>query len=77
MPQLSLYMDDKSMDTLREQAGRENKSLSCHVRSVLQSANSDTWPKGYWSLYGALDDGTFITPAELAFSDDIPRPCLD
>ena len=28
------------------------------------------WPKGFFDLYGALDDETFVAPPELSWEDD-------
>ena len=36
MPQLSLYLDASTMETLRADASREGKTLSNFVRTVLQ-----------------------------------------
>ena len=68
MPQVSLYVDDATMTSLRTQAKAEGVSLSKHVaRRLAQSERRDTasgladgWLE---SLYGCLaDDDSFVLP---------------
>ena len=58
MPQLSLYMNDKTMDTLRQCAALEGVSLSSYAASLIRkAANGSAWPDGYWeNVYGCLSD---------------------
>lgn len=70
MPQLSLYLDDATMESLRSDAGRENMSLSQYARGLIQNRAESAWPKGFWATYGALDDPTFVEPPELDASLD-------
>lgn len=65
MPQLSLYLDDAAMESLRCDAGRSGTSLSRYARELIQNRSESAWPVGFWSTYGALDDSTFSEPAEL------------
>jgi len=77
MPQLSLYLDDETMKELRENAAREKSSLSKYVTDMLRDKRKSAWPKGYWDIYGALQDSSFVIPDELSFADDVPRPSFD
>ena len=70
MPQLSLYLDDDTMDLLRQDAAREGVSLSKHASRVIRESSTSAWPKGFFDLYGALDDDTFVVPPELSWEDD-------
>ena len=70
MPQLSLYLDDDTMDILRQDATREGVSLSKHASRVIRENNVSAWPKGCFDLYGALDAETFVAPPELSWEDD-------
>ena len=70
MPQLSLYLEDDTMDILRQDATREGVSLSKHASRVIRENNVSAWPKGFFDLYGALDDETFVAPPELSWEDD-------
>lgn len=76
MPQLSLYLDPSTMDFLRNRASGRNTSLSKYVSTLLREQSSSAWPNGFFDLYGALDDDTFVVPKELSFSDDTPRSVL-
>lgn len=79
MPQLSLYLDASTMETLRADASREGKTLSNFVRTVLQDRTANgQWPQGFFDLYGALaDDPTFVEPPELPWDANRPIPSFD
>ncbi len=72
MPQLSLYLDDATMEALRSDAGRERVSLSQYARQLIRERAESAWPAGFWDTYGALSDPTFVVPAELDASLDEP-----
>ena len=56
MPQLSLYLDEPTMEMLREKSSREGRG----------------WPSGYWdNVYGCLRDPTFVVPEEEGDLDEI------
>ena len=62
MPQLSLYVDDATMETLRTAAKGEGVSMSKYAASLIRKkAELGSWPNGYWeSVYGCLDDDSFV-----------------
>lgn len=70
MPQLSLYLDDKTMDILKEKATEAHVSLSKYVTHLIKADGENRgWPEGYWeTVYGCLTDPTFAVPKEV----DIP-----
>ena len=73
MPQLSLYLDDATMATLRQAAKGADVSMSKYASSLIQDrAQHGSWPQGYWDrVYGCLpDEGHPI-------SDDDLHPELD
>lgn len=75
MPQLSLYLDEATMEVLRDSATRENKTLSKFVANTLRERHHDKgWPQGFFDLYGAAKaDGSFCVPADTPFThNDIP-----
>ena len=77
MPQLSLYIDDKTMSAVRRNAKLQNSSLSQYVVGVLRKTAVDGgWPTGYWSLAGAVEDDGFVRPEQPPFEDDAPRASL-
>ena len=70
MPQLSLYLDNDTMALLRQDAAREGTSLSKHASNIIRQNSLSAWPKGFFDLYGALDDETFVEPPELPWESD-------
>ncbi len=73
MPQLSLYINDASMERLRRSAHEQGVSLSRCAAEAINARCSTGWPEGYFELYGALADGSFVAPAELDYALDAPR----
>ena len=73
MPQLSLYIDDATMETLRTSARAESVSMSKYAASLIRDrAQHGSWPHGYWDrVYGCLGDD------DLAIADDDLHPELD
>lgn len=67
MPQLSLYMNDAVMDSLRRCAAAEGVSLSSYAASVIRRAtDGSSWPASYWeSVYGCLPDGFSVDDSDL------------
>ena len=74
MPQLSLYVDDATMETLRNSARGEGVSMSRYASNLIRNnARHGGWPQGYWeSVYGCLS-------GDLGFDtgDDDLHPELD
>ena len=70
MPQLSLYLDDPTMELLRERSACDHVSMSKYVLGLIQQEDArQGWPEGYWDkVYGSLADPTFVAPDEV----DIP-----
>ena len=83
MPQVSLYVDEPLMKTLRAEATAEGISLSKHVAARLRNggrcATASGLPDGYLEkLYGCLaDDDTFARPGQLDPSLDALRLAFD
>ena len=71
MPQLSLYLTDVNLHTLRNRAKDAGVSMSKYAnRLIEQDAASSGWPKGFWDLYGALDEGGLAVPEDMPPTDD-------
>lgn len=71
MPQLSLYISDENMTTLRNRANDEGISMSKHVnRLIEQDALGCGWPQGFWDLFGAIQDDSFVEPPDAPPADD-------
>ena len=73
MPQLSLYLEESEMSTLRKDAAREGVSLSRYARRLIrENAGKSKWPAGYWdNVYGSLTDPSFV------ISDEGIDPSMD
>ena len=72
MAQLSLYVDDASMERLRRSAQASGCSLSKYVGSLLADDTvSSGYPAGYFKLYGRLRDVDLERPA------DAPLPPIE
>ena len=76
MPQLSLYLDDVEMESLRSRASGSGVSLSRYVRDVLREQPSK-WPSSFWDTYGALKDETFVVHGDEDEMFDRPMPSFD
>lgn len=61
MSQLSLYIDDSAMETLRSAAKGEGVSMSRYASDLIKNQSRfGGWPTGYWeAVYGCLTDDTF------------------
>ena len=65
MPQLSLYLSNRNLATLRARAAEEGVSMSEHVNHLIeQDKQSREWPEGFWDLFGAIQDDSFIEPID-------------
>ena len=79
MPQVSLYVDEPLMKSLREEAASEGVSLSKHVAERLKNGSRCATPSGLpdgclEKLYGCLaDDDSFARPEQPGFSHDASR----
>ncbi len=73
MAQLSLYMDEATMEGLRADAAARGMSISSYAREVLERRNSHAtedwengWPPGFFDLYGSIPDFPAIESLEPA-----------
>lgn len=69
MAQLSLYMDDASMEELRLDAEAAGKSISAYAREVLETRHESKrgwvngWPPGYFDS---------LEPLNIELPEDLP-----
>ncbi len=73
MPQLSLYIDEKTLRQLEIAAKIEHLSISKYVVKKLNESMHSKWPEHYEDLYGAIDDDTFTIEEINNFDNDSPR----
>ena len=73
MPQLSLYIDEKTLKRISLAAKIENLSISKFVVQKLNEAMHDRWPENYNRLFGSIVDDSFKPVKSIDFDEDVPR----
>ena len=73
MPQLSLYIDKETLEAIELRAKTSGTSISKYVTAALQSYLSDSWPQGYWDVFGSVTDDGFAAPEALQRHNDAKR----
>lgn len=73
MPQLSLYLDEKTLKKIESAAKKEKVSLSQWVKHRIQNSLETNWPEDYFRLYGSIQDDSFQAPNHLEPRNDSPR----
>jgi hypothetical protein len=73
MPQISLYVDEKTLEQVSNSAKSENVSISNWVKSKIQKSLSDEWSEEFKSLIGSIKDETFVEQKEIDLSHDCKR----
>jgi len=76
MPQLSLYVDEKTLKQLEIAAKIENLSISKYAVKKLNESMHAKWPNHYEDLYGCISDDTFKSDPINNFNNDIQREDL-
>lgn len=76
MPQLSLYIDDETLSRIETAAKINETSISRWVVERLKESLANNWPENYESLFGAVDDETFVVERPKIFSGDSQREGL-
>lgn len=70
MPQLSLYLDNKTLKAVESKAKARNISVSKYVKEAIEKDIHSNWPKDYFALFGSIKDSTFKRPKDLNFNLD-------
>ena len=73
MPQISLYIDEKTLKKVENAALRQHVSISKWVADQLRNRVEPTYPADFEKLFGSIKDDTFVEPKELASSMDLIR----
>ena len=68
MPQLSLYLDEPTMEMLREKSSRAHQSMSRYVTGLIRESGEG---RGWDNVYGCLKDPSFVVPEEEGDLDEI------
>ncbi len=65
MPQISLYIDEETLEKLKAAAEREHTSISKWVADHIRKQVEPEYPPGYGALFGSIKDETFTAPKEI------------
>ena len=76
MPQLSLYIDQTTLELVTQAARTDKTSVSKLVTGILAQHLSDRWPPHFTEVFGRVTDPSFMAPSELDPSLDSPRDSL-
>ena len=76
MPQISLYIDEKTLRRVKDAAARHHTSISKWVTELIRSRVQPVYPPDYEHLFGSVQDESFTEPVDLPFSTDTPRESL-
>ncbi|MBV6494854.1 MAG: hypothetical protein LDLANPLL_02891 [Turneriella sp.] len=70
MPQVSLYLDNKTLKAVETKAKAKKMSISKYVKEAIEKDIHSNWPKDYFNLFGSIKDATFKRPKELDLERD-------
>jgi len=76
MPQISLYVDRKTLDKIEQRARQEHSSISKWVGGNLRKLLVDGYPEDYFALFGAITDPTLKKPEASSFLKDARRVAI-
>ena len=76
MPQLSLYIDQKTLEQLELAARIEHLSISKYAVKKLNEYMHSKWPLHYDELYGSINDDSYDINKIDSFENDIERENL-
>lgn len=78
MAQLTIYLDEKTQLKAKNAAKRANCSLSQWAREQLSAAADagQSWPEGYFDLFGSVQDPSFKEVEAIEPELDSPRAAL-
>lgn len=73
MPQISLYVDKKTLKKVNKAASLSKTSVSEWVSRKIKHSLKTDWPDGYFSLFGSIKDRSFKKYKSNSFSKDTKR----
>jgi hypothetical protein len=73
MPQISLYIDEGTLEQISQRAKSENISISKWVGNNIKTLIKNQYPDNFFSLFGAIKDETFQKHADLDIVHDSKR----
>ena len=77
MAQITLYIDEKTMNFFKQAAKHEKESISSWAKKRLMTSLHSHWPKGFFQLAGSLKDvDDFKVPKDLSWDKAVHRKSL-
>ena len=76
MPQLSLYIDEKTLKKIALAAKIEKLSISKFVVKKLNESMHDSWPDNFDEVFGSISDETFTVAGDMKYENDASREAL-
>lgn len=76
MPQISLYIDNSTMEKVEKAAKAEELSISKWVGQQLKKSLRTNYPADFEDLFGAVNDESFSEPDRLPAKNDIDRASI-
>jgi hypothetical protein len=73
MPQISLYIDEKTLQKVESAAKRQHLSISKWVAEQIRAKVDPIYPVDFEDLFGSIQDDTFVAPSKLNFNQDADR----
>ena len=73
MPQLNLYVDDPTHQTIKAAAKAAGVSLSKWVSNLVRERTSDEWPPEVLALAGSWKDFPDAEELRKGYGTDLPR----
>ncbi|MFZ1984732.1 MAG: hypothetical protein WAU91_09990 [Desulfatitalea sp.] len=73
MPQISLYIDEKTLKKVESAAKQQRLSISKWVAEQIKSRIDPVYPADYEKLFGSINDETFAKPKTQDFKHDAKR----
>jgi hypothetical protein len=73
MPQISLYIDEKTLRKVEIAAKQKHLSISKWVAEQIKAKIDPVYPADYEKLFGSVKDDTFVRPERLYFENDAKR----
>jgi hypothetical protein len=76
MAQISLHLDQIIFEKIEKLARQKKTSVSNWVEDNIKKTLGNDYPEGFFELFGAIRDDTFIEPDEIDQKYNISREQL-
>jgi len=73
MPQISLYVDNETLQKVEQAAKLENKSISKWVSSRLNYSLQNNLSDEWFNLFGSIQDDSFVEQPEINTKHNVKR----